>query len=733
MQPNPNVYGAPEEWILSAYDMKETYLAPWGSELEQSQLQAGVTEGKILLRQPLDQSISYVGLGAESPYSDIITINTSGRRVHDTRFVTNFFYAYGDPITYDYYIPNENAFTWDVDSLVNENYNRIYRPIVAFNPKRLLWFIMVICGRTPTASGSGNLITVGMNGYRSNETMKAEYPYLRAAFMYPLVDTSATSTPNWNATLQEPMHLCINERRNVEDLEYITFNDLKITSAYYRGGILLRGSIEGLGNSFISSTNCVYMLGDEDCIIDSGSNHYIYAEAYNDDVEEEIMKAAACFCNYFIGRNPWPEDWEHTALNSDAVFLGKPDEYGIGHGEYTNGEENENNPVWDWETTADSDYNYKDLPPEYDNTNHFNYVSVANFNKYYVMNYNEVKALAREVYEALSHKPSGVTSEEYSIDTFFTSSPIDGIIKILRYPLIEVPNNGRSEYIKIGAYTSTTLQARAYVNTTTPFYNFVFSGSKKLNEAFGGSFLDREPYTTAELTIPFCGTVPIAVSDYIGHTITVKLAIDFKTGSCTAYILKDNTPLQSANGQIGIDIPITGISSATVDSQLMHANLQLKSAQNAVKSASYGFLTAPASMAASVAGGGKFGVAQAAQGIGGLLNTGIAFEEAWNAREAASYDLHHIQPQYKQIAAGSPTTAAMGEYCSRLTIYRPILSDDYNAAIYGHTIGFATLENNSLSNYTGFTVAANADLSGISATAAEKAQISDLLKSGIYI
>lgn len=733
MQPNPNVYGAPEEWILSVYDMQETYLAPWGSGLEESQLQAGVTEGKILLRQPLDQSISYVGLGAESPYSDIITINTSGRRIHDTRFVTNFFYAYGDPITYDYYIPNENAFTWDVDSLVSENYNKIYRPIVAFNPKKLLWSVMVICGRTPTASGSGNLITVGMNSYRSNETMKAEYPYLRAAFMYPLVDTSTTSTPNWNATLEETMHLCINERRNVEDLEYITFNDLKITSAYYRGGILLRGSIEGIGNSFISSRNCVYMLGDEDCIIDSGSNQYIYAEAYNDDVEEEIMKAAACFCNYFIGRNPWPEDWEHTALNSDAVFLGKPDEYGIGHGEYTSGEENENNPVWQWTITADSDYDYEDLPPEYDNTNHFNHVSVANFNKYYVMNYNEVKALAREVYEALSHKPSDVASSEYSIDTFFTSSPIDGIIKILRYPLVELPNNGLSEYIKIGAYTSTTLQARAYVNTTTPFYNFVFSGSKKLNEAFGGSFLDREPYTTAELTIPFCGTVPIAVSDYIGHTITVKLAIDFKTGSCTAYILKDNTPLQSANGQIGIDIPITGVSSATIDSQLMHANLQLKSAQNAVKSASYGFLTAPASMAASVAGGGKFGVAQAAQGIGGLLNTGIAFEEAWNAREAASYDLHHIEPQYKQIAAGSPTTAAMGEYCCRLTIYRPILSDDYNAAIYGHTIGFATLENNSLSYYTGFTVAANADLSGIAATAAEKAQISDLLKSGIYI
>lgn len=736
MQPNSNVYGFPNEWISSQYNIGNVYFPSWG------QLKDGVSQNKITLSDIIDQSIGYVGLGSESAYSNIISTDSLGHIVKDSRAVTNFFFSYGD-LAYRYCLPNNtNANTWDVEQLAPDNYNGLLRPIVSFTPSKVLWWVLVTAASVPEPLYDYQVIGVRLYQYVQNlNNWRVDFPYIKAAYMVPAFDISTTETPN-RLTSGNSINISINERRNIYNKDnFITFTDLSLVpipailpAHTVRQGILLRGSREGLADNFQSATRCAYFLGDESCIVHS-EGVYTYSEEYSEAVIEEIVKEAACFCCPFVADIPLPDNYtiNDVPLTDSCVYWGYPDANGVSHGEYTRGADNTNNPVYSWNNTTDSDYDYRKIPSDYDYTNHFNHVSVANFNKYYVMNYNEVKALAREVYEALSHKPSGVTSEEYSIDTFFTSSPIDGIIKILRYPLIEVPNSGSSEYIKIGAYTSTTLQARAYVNTTTPFYNFVFSGSKKLNEAFGGSFLDREPYTTAELTIPFCGTVPIAVSDYIGHTITVKLAIDFKTGSCTAYILKDNTPLQSANGQIGIDIPITGISSATIDSQLMHANLQLKSAQNAVKSASYGFLTAPASMAASVAGGGKFGVAQAAQGIGGLLNTGIAFEEAWNAREAASYDLHHIQPQYKQIAAGSPTTAAMGEYCCRLTIYRPILSDDYDASIYGHTIGYATLENNSLSYYTGFTAAANADLSGIAATAAEKAQISDLLKSGIYI
>lgn len=740
MIPNSNVYGTPQEWHLASYDMPEAYLASWGTNAsDYGKLSAGVNESKIKLREVLDQSISYVGMGEESPYSNILTLNSSGQVVTDSRYVTNFFYAYGDPITYDYYIPNNgNAITWDVDTLDNDNYNKDYRPIVSFNPKRLLWHVMVIVS---DAKYNGTLYTTGLNSYSASAALQTQYPYLKMAFMYPLVDTSNTDTPHWINTLTEPMHLCINERRNVEGLDFITYNDLKITSGYYRGGILLRGSLEGIGNSFISSSHCVYMLGDRSCIEDSGSGYYIYAELYSLSVEEEILKAAACFCNYFVGTNPWPVDWESTALNSDTVFLGYPDSNGISHGEYTVGADNENNPVWGWGQTKDSDYDYNKIPSEYDNTNHFNTVSIAQFNNYYVMSYNQVRDLAKEVYKALQRKPSDVQTTDYSLDSFLTNSPIDGIISIKRYPVYDIPKSNTAHYITIGNYTSDTISAYTLFNDPTrAFLNFSFSGTKRFDEKFGGSFLDREPYTTAELYIPFCGTVPISVADYIGHIINVKIAIDYKSGSCTAYVLRDSTPLQAANGQIGIDIPVTGISTSQVDSQLLNANLRLKESQRQVQSSSYGFLSSGAGIGTTIFGMGKgtgsmagaMSMSGAASSLSSFMNTGVNFENAWDNRTVAAYELHHIQTPFKSISAGSPLTAAMGELCCRLTIYRPILSDDYDSSVYAKTVGFACLINGQVRDFTGLTEGA-IDLSGINCTDKEKSLIATAFKQGVFL
>ena len=51
---------------------------------------------------------------------------------------------------------------------------------------------------------------------------------------------------------------------------------------------------------------------------------------------------------------------------------------------------------------------------------------------------------------------------------------------------------------------------------------------------------------------------------------------------------------------------------------------------------------------------------------------------------------------------------------------------------YGHTTGFATIDNAVLSNYSGFTVATNAILN-FAATSTEKEMIMNLLQSGVYL
>ena len=134
----------------------------------------------------------------------------------------------------------------------------------------------------------------------------------------------------------------------------------------------------------------------------------------------------------------------------------------------------------------------------------------------------------------------------------------------------------------------------------------------------------------------------------------------------------------------------------------------------------------------SAVGGGKFGVASAAQGLGQLTAMGNNFESSWDNREAAAYELHHIQTPYKSISAGSPLTAAMGEHCCRLTIYRPILSSDYDPQTYAKTIGFACLINGKVSDFSGLTMG-TIDLSGVNCSDREKELIAAAFARGVIL
>lgn len=725
MLPNSNVYGTQNEWHLANYDMPEAYLAAWGTDsITYGTLNSGVSENKISLKEPIDNSISYVGMGAESPYSNIISINSTGIKYIDNRAVTNFFYAYGTPITYDYYIPNDgNAKTWDVDTLANDNYNKDYRPIVSFNPKKLLWHVMVTVS---DAQYNGTLYTTGLNTYNASAALQTQYPYLKMAFIYPLIDTSNTETPHWVNTLTEPMHLCLNERRYVENFNFITYNDLKIDSAYYRGGILLRGSIEGIGNSFISNDNCVYMLGDENSIVESSTGYYVYAELYNIAVCNEILKAAACFCNYFVGTNPWPVDWESTALNSDTVFLGYPDENGVSHGEYTIGAENENNPVWKWGQTCESTYDYKNVDNNtYSQKTTFNNVgNLASMLKRYVLTASGVEALGVDLWTIcgdLAQTTSDLTFSEKCLDGFLTNNPINAIVKLERYPLKSIPYTGSLTNLKLGKYTAST---GGYVMPyTTLTYDF-----KKINISpkFGNSFLDYNPYTVYQLYIPFCGTTDLNPSEFIGKTLSVRMIIDFTTGTCTAYILANGLAIKTLNGSCAIDVPVTGTESATVMANINNAMIQER--------------TANANKVALIGGTASL------KGLKDVLfNTVDYTKNVVNSKWAAAgaeYNLTHQQIPINTIGAATSAASWAIDLKCRLIIYYPTgeaidssgetpkLSD---LTEYAHINGFATVENGQLNDYSGFTQCAGVDLSGVPATNDEKEMILTLLSSGIYI
>lgn len=355
---------------------------------------------------------------------------------------------------------------------------------------------------------------------------------------------------------------------------------------------------------------------------------------------------------------------------------------------------------------------------------HFDIVSPnSSFIKLYLLDQLRVESLHDKFYESLQSKPSGMSTEEFFSDTYLTNNPTDVIIS-LRYFNINLESaintSPTAEEIKLGAY-QTGISAKQPVQTTK-----LFDYGSCIYYPHFGDFRDYAPYSSAQLIIPYCGTVDIDPAQYMNTTINVKMLIDFASGACTAYILRNNLVIDSISGQIGIDLPITGVASQDLLRNLFNGSQNLKAAKNAnvqgMAAGAMGFIS-------SALSGNYMGMASAA------MNTMFNEENTMLQKETADFNLHHTNVPFRQIGAVDPMISTNQEQQCRLLVYRPIMGiesqEEYDS--YAHTIGYACYDNARLSGYTGFTVCAAADTSGIPATLKERAIIKQLLLSGIYL
>ena len=90
-------------------------------------------------------------------------------------------------------------------------------------------------------------------------------------------------------------------------------------------------------------------------------------------------------------------------------------------------------------------------------------------------------------------------------------------------------------------------------------------GSITIDETWG-AYLDYDPFTKLEIYLPFCGTHPLRIDDFMPGTISLKYVIDLLTGTCVATIksTKDtdhddvlDSVIYSFQGNCATQIPIT--------------------------------------------------------------------------------------------------------------------------------------------------------------------------------
>lgn len=731
MAVNYDVYGRPEQWVDCYYQQTaltdKNKKAWFGGTTNQTQLRGAVNQNKLSYNNPVDKSIVFCGIGSESALSHISYIgkdpdNPIRAKVLETQDfdVSNYAFfektnQYGtqttDAITY-FRTDHLNRVAWVSDIDTDWNIAPYLEPYTSINPHNIALSIRVICGANNVGSNVQNLVL------KEYMTRHNEFPFVFSVYGSPCFGVSGNRS--FNAGKGTAPSGC--KYLSIQLLDNMTIPSKNIDNQcfFWTEPIYYMGFSQNRTPSIILSNDVIYTFRTTA----EGKNHIVIngenvAIEYYDNLIEDILKTAACFGLYFTtDENNLPS----MSNTSDDMYIGILDENGIGHGQYLKGADTVRAPqaANDFKDMFSLGYDPQSQYIDYDSTPHYGTASYESINKMYALTGTQVLQIMAELSNAMSAIPSGMEETDYSTGTFLTNNPIDCIVSLRKYPVYNTAKNTSESYpVMFGGYES---QISAPYAKNVQVFRFDFTGSKAFTDVFNNSFLDRETYTTAELYIPFCGTVKLSCDEFINHAIGVRLVLDYRTGSALAYIERDDIPLMSVGGDMGLDIPLTGVQTQTLANTIRRNAANLKQAQiSAVQAASGG---------ATMSGGDN-----PLQLVGGMINIANRIgnvNKALLSNEVASYSLHHTEIPFKSISTGDAVTGMSGEWCCRLSITRPVLSPDFDPETYGKTIGYACLKQGKVSDFTGLTVG-TIDLTGINAPAEVKTMIQAAFKQGVYL
>ena len=374
---------------------------------------------------------------------------------------------------------------------------------------------------------------------------------------------------------------------------------------------------------------------------------------------------------------------------SDKLYLGVLDKNGFTTYNYIQGTQiaeyareggANNNATWDGTHDLFENHDIKDSPDSNTYTDKIDLVnpsltSIGCFATYWAMSQTEVNKLADDLFN-----DTFIDTISNSI-TFYGGNPIDAIMSLRLYPfnISELGINASTAHVKLFGKDTTAIG-----NILSTNYSGIINfGTCTLAERYG-NFLDYSPYTKAQLYIPYCKTVDIDISICIKKTISVKVIVDVTTGECCAVVYADNIPIAYSNGKIGIDIPLTGSSTAGIGSSILSAIPNFYSPTSAALSSAMSITNGVLSSDNKIIKQGNSSVA-----------TGL-----W-------------QPKNCYFLINRP---------------QPVVPENY-----GHTIGYLTNTKKRISSCTGYTICRNVDVDGLYCTENEKEMLKGIMESGFYI
>ena len=485
-------------------------------------------------------------------------------------------------------------------------------------------------------------------------------------------------------------------------------------------------------------------------VSDNSSNTYITLDLSVAENVEYIMRGAAAYGLFFCQAiGDLGDSGRDTGVTErwidNEMYCGLIESDGMTYGNYTQGAGNKDNPVYGWTDSTQTPFDPSNMP-DTDNT-HYNekttfnhYGLTAGSGNQYVVYEQDIVKLADIIATAINTRPDPdqLSTVDYTLNNALTNNPVDTIISVRAYPAKALPIAQKlvdgvltdHEPLHCGAWYNNDVTGY-FLGSTYDIISFSFrrGTNNGFVAAFGNSFLDYAPYTRAALIIPYCGTVQLNPADFLEHDINVKIIVDYITGLCTAFVMRENVAVMTVSGSMGIEVPITGLQNATYDAQRLNAVLNRENANASSTGAAVGLFGSSVGLVASLATGNAVGAIASIAGLGASIARQPSTQ---NAVQKADYELTHQQVPTKVVQSGSPMISYVYENCCRLIVYRPVISDDYDPAVYADTVGFACLINGTVSQFTGLTVG-TIDTAGINCTEKEKEMIQKLFANGVYL
>lgn len=268
------------------------------------------------------------------------------------------------------------------------------------------------------------------------------------------------------------------------------------------------------------------------------------------------------------------------------------------------------------------------------------------------------------------------------------ANPMDCILGLSIVPV--APTTGTPKPITV-ADVPTGVSAKPI----TSQYVSVNCGSINVNE-YWGAYLDYEPFTKAEIYLPYIGTHPISIDDIMGKTVSVKYTVDVLSGACTAFVKCGGSVLYEFIGQCSSSIPITGNDWTNVINGVL-----------------------------SIAG--SIGTMVATGGMSAPMSAGTAIS---GASMLASTAVNSMKPSVEKSGSMSGTGGLLAIQTPYLILTRPrqALPRGQNSFM-----GYPSFITEYLGSISGYTEVESIHLNNIPATDEELQEIEMLLKKGVVL